>query len=129
MTALKIMPMQWARVGDIDDVAPIGDDDKECLSEVYKVLARYGQQDRLGVALLHKHFELNDGEVMLEETDADRRELMIYPVDAENVGSGDVGTIWKLDGLDNKVTAYCKLYCRRWGLVGHDKGHASKVSA
>lgn len=36
--------------------------------------------DRFGVALLHKHFDLQEDEVLLETTDVDGREQWIRPI-------------------------------------------------
>src|SRR3546814_14155981 len=78
-TSLVLQPMEWAPLQDIDDVAPIGAADADCLKEVYEVLQRHGKVDRFGVTLLHKHFAMRDDEVLLERTDAAPRSLVLQP--------------------------------------------------
>jgi hypothetical protein len=69
-----------ADLDNIADVKPIGDPDAACLEDVRLVLARHNALDRFGIALLHNHFDLADDEMMLETTDAERREHVVRPV-------------------------------------------------
>lgn len=87
---------QWNDLKDIDDIAPVNDSDFGCLSEVRDVLQRHGMQDRFGVALLHKHFDLEPGEMLVEQTDKENRTLVISAVTPENAPS-TVGTIFRLN--------------------------------
>jgi hypothetical protein len=50
------------------------------LEEIRLVLAKHGCLGRFGVALLHSHFDLEDGEMMLETTDLEKREHWVRPV-------------------------------------------------
>src|SRR4051812_15073087 len=79
----EMAPMQWADLKDIDEVEPIGESDSECLAEVREVLKKHGKRDRLGVALLHKHFDMAGDEVLVEYSDKEERVLTIKPVKAE----------------------------------------------
>ncbi|HEX5407728.1 MAG TPA: hypothetical protein VFX16_36125 [Pseudonocardiaceae bacterium] len=80
MSTVILKSMQWADLDHIADVRPIGDADAACLDEVRLVLARHNALDRFGIALLHNHFDLGDDEMMLETTDAERREHLVRPV-------------------------------------------------
>ena len=60
-----VEPLQWSRLQMIEEVRPIEDADYEVLKDVREVLLRHGYQDRFGVCLLHKHFDLKPGEAAL----------------------------------------------------------------
>lgn len=72
--------------------------DFECFSEIKKVLEKYGKSDRFGVALLHKHFEMEGQEVLVETTDVENRSMSIQPqiLDSSNINMID--TQWYLGG-------------------------------
>lgn len=115
MTALALRPMEWAPLKDIDDVAPLGDADAACLKELYAVLKRHGKQDRLGVTLLHKHFPMNDDEVLLEHTDPVTRRLVLQPakLDSPEIARS-VQTSWRLTEDQGAVTnTWCERRCVR----------------
>ena len=80
MSTLILESMQWSDLDHIADVKPIDKDDSECLEEIRQVLQKHGALDRFGVALLHNHFDLSEDEMMLETTDAERREHLVRPV-------------------------------------------------
>ncbi len=118
-TVLEVAPTQWGSLKDIEDVEPINDSDLECLAEVRDVLAKHGKRERFGVALLHKHFDMEEGEVLVEETDKDARELTIRPMKQDEAGN-TVPTIWKLgDGVCQPLLG-CLSRCV-WVQFGHRK--------
>jgi hypothetical protein len=80
MSAVALNALQWSSLEHIDNVRPIDDSDAACLEEIRLVLAKYGNLRRLGVALLHSHFQLADDEMMLETTDVEQREHWVRPV-------------------------------------------------
>ncbi len=80
MEKLAVQSMQWSTLSHIADVKPIGDGDAEVLEEIRLVLQKHDCLDRFGVSLLHSHFDLADGEIMLETTDLDKREHWVRPV-------------------------------------------------
>lgn len=102
--------MQWAGLKDIDDVEPVNESDFECLEEVRAVLGRWGRLERFGVALLHKHFDMEPDEVLVEYSDPVSRELFIRPVKAEQAGR-TVGTIWMLRDGAREAMLGCRQYC------------------
>jgi len=111
MTTVSVSPMQWATLKDIDDVEPLGEGDYACLAEIREVLKRHGKRERLGVALLHKHFDLDDDELLVEITNKEERVLTITPV--KNAGEGRlIETIWMLqDDGENRAMLGCQQYC------------------
>jgi len=119
---MTMAPTQWARYKDIEDVEPINDGDMDCLVEISAVLKKYGKRERFGVALLHKHFEMANDELLVEHTDAKARVLTIKPLKQSEAGQ-TIETIWELgDGKDgHKVaTACCRCSCDGGGGGGND---------
>jgi hypothetical protein len=80
MHHLVLQPLQWNTLRDIDAVKPIDASDAECLEELRRVLEKHNRLDRFGVALLHRHFDVADDELLLETTDVSRREHWVRPV-------------------------------------------------
>jgi hypothetical protein len=80
MGTVVLESMQWADLQHIADVTPINESDSDCLEEIRLVLIKHKALDRFGVALLHNHFEVAEDEMMLETTDAERREHLVRPV-------------------------------------------------
>jgi hypothetical protein len=110
MTTLEIAPMQWGNLLDIEDVEPLNPTDYECLAEVRDVLKKHGKRERFGVALLHKHFDLAEGETMMEATDKEARVLTIRPV-TEGDLSNSVETIWMLHDGEFASMMGCQFRC------------------
>ena len=110
---------------DIHDVKPLDDEDYECLEAVRDVLRRHGKSSRFGVALLHKHFDLDEGEILVEWTDVENREQTIRPESASEVDGSTIETIWQLgDGVAEPVMR-CIQYCGANIHGGHSSFHKS----
>jgi hypothetical protein len=124
MATLTMAPTQWGRYKDIEDLEPINDADLDCLAEVSEVLKKHGKRERFGVALLHKHFDMNRDEQLVEYTDAEARILTIKPIKKGEAGK-TIETIWELgDGEDGrKVFLGCRVTC--WTNVhgNHSRSH------
>jgi hypothetical protein len=115
----------WSELPDVHKVPVFSDSDAQCLREVRDVLKKYNQLDRLGVALLHKHFELADDEVLLETTDEQKRTQLIRPIKTKELGlRHDVmGTIVKLAENDGDPIYKLRCVCYR-SINGHEGRHA-----
>lgn len=126
MLNINLMPIQWSLLNDIDDVEPIGDGDSKCLKSIFEVLKSYGMESRFGVALLHKHFDLDPDEIMMESNDTASRTLTIEAVKAKDAGENNIGTIFSLhqDGIE--VMSHCHQYCKR-GVFGNHFGAHRKM--
>jgi hypothetical protein len=120
---LEMAPMQWANLKDIDEVEPISEQDYGCLAEVREVLKRHGKRDRFGVALLHKHFDLADDEMLVECTNKQERVLTIKPVKAEDAGN-TVQTIWMLMDGETKAMMGCRQSCGKDVQGNHNSFHS-----
>ncbi|WP_374138117.1 MULTISPECIES: hypothetical protein [unclassified Sphingomonas] len=121
---VALMPVQWADLKDIEDVDPINSADDECLREIYDVLKRYGKSGRFGINLIHKHFDMNDDEVLLEITDKKERSLVLRPAKRDSAAvQRTVETSWVLSEDGNqKVTAQCYVRCVRNIHGNHENG-------
>jgi len=64
--------------------------DMECFSEIRNILLRYGKTEKFGITLLHKHFDLHEGETLVESTDTSTRTMTIQP---EVLDPGEVGAL------------------------------------
>lgn len=109
---ISVMPTHWRDLRYMSDVDPLGEADLPCLLEIRSVLERHGRLDRLGVTLLHRHFELADDEIMVEEIDFEQRRLVVRPQRREDIGPC-VETSWQLDGesLQSCAKQHCYSTC------------------
>jgi len=95
---------------DIDEVKPLSDDDKQCIAELKDVLERHGALQRFGVTLLHNHFPVYEGEVLVEECDEEARTLTLKPMSRESLNEGALmQKNWRLDTGDS--VQGCVAYC------------------
>lgn len=53
MARLTIVPVQWTRLRDLRDVAPLDAADLACIAELREVLARHGRLQRFALQLVH----------------------------------------------------------------------------
>ena len=99
MEEVRMIPTTWATFPHISDVEPVGERDQVLLEEIRAVLERHGALERFGVTLIHRHFGLEEGEIILESTDSDRRRQTVEVVsEAETLASGNViATQWVFD--------------------------------
>ena len=107
----------------IDDVERVGSRDVECLKEMRAVLEKHGMLSRFGVTLLHKHFDLKEGEIILEETDEETRTQTLKPVRAADYADQQfVQTNFSL--VEGEALVSCFLKC--WVSGGkHTKEHTT----
>lgn len=97
----------------ISDVEPRSEKDDPLFAEIASVLRKYDALNRFGVSLLHRHFEIKPGEVLLETTDVVSRIQTIRPVDhSETAADPYVETAWRLG--DDWIAMGCK--CVQRGL-------------
>lgn len=87
---------------DISEVRPLEKTGKDAamMNELFQVLRKYDAVDRIGVNLLHDHFEVNDGEVMIETHDEETRTLTIKPYRNANLKESEIElqeTNWRFD--------------------------------
>lgn len=94
----------------VTDVEPLSDQDKQCFKELREVLNRHGAIQRFGVTLLHTHFPIYEGEVLVEECDEENRSLTLRPVKHSALKEETLlQTTWRLDTEDS--VQGCQGYC------------------
>jgi hypothetical protein len=85
---------QWNHLPDISETKPLDDNDRACLDAIRDVLARHACLDRFGVNLLHKHFEMDSDELLVEQVDEEGRRLVTKPVKLDLV-RGELSTAYE----------------------------------
>jgi hypothetical protein len=122
-SGLVIQATQWSELSDVDVVQPFSSNDYECLKEIYGVLKKYGQHNRIGVALLHSHFHVDSNEFLLETTDVQERSQLIRPVRKNAFdgveGKSIIATIVKLVEDGDRISMLDCVRCRYYS--HHDK--------
>jgi hypothetical protein len=76
----RMVATQWNHLPPIDEIGVLSDKDRACLDAIRSVLDEHGCLDRFGVNLLHRHFELADDEILVEQVDDAGRKLVVKPV-------------------------------------------------
>lgn len=120
MGKLVLETIQHSKLLDIDDVEPINDKDYEVLDEVRAVLDKHNYTDRFGMILLHKHFELQEDEILIEDTDTANRISTVKVTKESGSSEGTIETMWKFGKGVNAVTK-CVLRCSYF--LGHKRVH------
>lgn len=79
------------------------------LEDISTVLRKHKMLDRIGLCLLHKHYDLSADEILVETTDVQGRVSTTRPVGASSTPNHDLlETMWKLDdGGKAKALQYC----------------------
>lgn len=95
MEKLVLETVQWSALLDIDDVKPLKDEDYQVLEKIGAVLKLYGYEERFGVCLLHKHFDLAANEKLVEETDVENRLLITKVSDNTKEELDTIETMWR----------------------------------
>ena len=120
---LKVFPVNWKTIDDIVDMEPIGAKDAEVLDAIRSVILEHGYEDRFGVCLIHKHFDVAEGEALLETTDELNRVSTIQVVRAEDAASA-METAWKFERNDPiRAGRKCTVKCAGFGQTGHSRNH------
>lgn len=124
---IAVSPMQWAPLKDIDDVAPLDVSDQACLKDLYEVLKRHGKVERFGVMLVHKHFDMEDDETLLEFCDPTTKTLTIRTVKTNSTDlARSVQTSWLLRENDShEVVTECWSNCWKNVHGNHESTHRS----
>jgi hypothetical protein len=120
---MNMLALAYQGLPHIDDVEPISDEDGACLDEIRTVLDRYGKTDRFGICLLHQHFAIGDGEILVETCVEEDRTLTLRPVNKDSLPAlSVVETVWRFDRPG--ASAACWKACVADGPAGsHRKKH------
>jgi len=111
---------------DIDDTPGPSQEERSQLERLAAFMKREGMTARFGITLLHKHFEVEDDEMLVESCDPENRTLTIQSMKKEElakVAGGYKQTQWRYDGANGNLA--CVLLCSNVG-QGHNISHAPK---
>jgi len=119
---------QWNYLPDIHDTKPLTAAERTCLDDVRDVLARHGCLERFGVTMLHKHFEMADDEILVEQADEASRRLVTKPVkvalvQAEMPTAYETQWHWQRNA-NGEVSQICNVRCFPGNY--ESPGHVSK---
>ncbi|PJC95810.1 hypothetical protein GQ37_025365 [Janthinobacterium sp. BJB1] len=123
MHSLNIQAMQWQPVADISAVQSLQADDLACFRELRDVLLRYGALERFGISLIHRHFDIDDDEELMEYTDAAARTLTVKPVKKSDIDWNHTTiTNWKLTEDEEVARIGCGCARNSGGHLGYHRG-------
>ena len=71
--SLIVQPLQWEALPELHETPDLDDSDASCMADIRAVLERHGKLDRFALHLIHRHFDLAPGEVLIERPDPDAR--------------------------------------------------------
>ena len=101
----------WNDLSNLLDVAHLSETDSQCLNEIQSILNKYDLTQKFGVALLHKHFELDEDEMLIERTYLKDKHLVTKP---EKIGESNpddlVTTMWRFDKDQRYGCSLCSRY-------------------
>jgi hypothetical protein len=123
MNKIAIQPMQWANIADLHDTPPLSDEDVECMYEVRSVLMKHNKIDRFALHLIHKHFDLNDDEVLVEYNEPSVRE-QFFRVEkrSEEILENSIPTTWTLENIVPMARCVCAYRQGKGHLGRHENG-------
>lgn len=106
---MKPITKNWNDLPKLMDVHELTKDDDQCLQELQAIIERRGLSSKFVVALLHKHFEIEEDEVLLESNDPVARTLTSNPIKTKVAENGDYATtIWRFDDGHRYGCSYCQ---------------------
>jgi len=114
---IALNPMKWSDLTHIDDIKPIDDGDEAVLADIRDILLKHGAVDRFGVFLVHKHFELEPYEYVLEETDEDERVQTLTVQRGDDPDQNTIQTMWQFQQDGETAVTKCVLRCN------YNRGH------
>jgi hypothetical protein len=85
----------------------------EFLNEVSDLFKKHHMLDRIGLCLLHQHYDIRPNEILVETTESQNRITTLQPVDAISADRANLlETAWKVE-IGGRVTVF--QYCARCG--------------
>jgi len=124
---MKLIANEHQGLPDIDETEPFSPErDQPLFNEIKEVLRRHNALHRFGVTLLHKHFDVYEGERMVEVCDVRTRTLTLRPT-ANRLGPDEsyVETNWRFDTDSTLVNQSCFADCLKSGTT-HKEIHKKK---
>lgn len=109
---MEVTLENWNDAQHIDDVEQLNTSDEAVFEAIRAVLNEHGASERFGVTLLHKHFDVQDDEVLVETCDEKARTLSIQPVRRSELSDAEtMQTVWSFTADGVRASAACKQMC------------------
>ncbi|ANZ15561.1 hypothetical protein ACH4YO_19395 [Streptomyces noursei] len=103
------MGMQKANSGSglprFEEAEPLGPQDAQFVQDLIVVLEKHGNLERFGLCLLHEHFPLAPGEILVETTDTETRTLHAHVEEASRTRHSKPSQWRFLTGVDHSRRA------------------------
>jgi hypothetical protein len=91
-----------------DAARPLGLGDERFVAELYELLARHDNIDRFGLCLLHDHFPVASGEILLETNDPAQRTLSLEVAQIDALRDENIKvTSWRFAGAGTVPLTGC----------------------
>ncbi|MBL7821435.1 MAG: hypothetical protein JNL65_12535 [Saprospiraceae bacterium] len=104
-------PILHNELSNIQEVALITKDDADCLAELKEIILKYGKENKFGISLLHKHFDLLEDEMLVETINVKDRVLTTTPVHVDEQRKNSlVQTVWCFS-KDQSLVKGCEFFC------------------
>ena len=127
MSAIFIQPVEYQSLKQIEDVDPLKDEDHELMNKIRDILVEHGAEDRFGLCLLHRHFDIEDDEYAIEESFERSRESVTKIVKLDKAPAIDdpeyVPTTWKFSSGEIENVTKCVNRCQQAGAWSHNIVH------
>ena|ERR1039458_9016031 len=123
MKELAIQPMQWAKVANLHDTPPLSEEDVECMRDIRAVLMKHDKLNRFALHLIHKHFDLDSDEVLVEYNEASSRE-QFFRVEkrSSDIMKHSIPTTWTLENIEPMARCVCAYRPNSGHLGRHETG-------
>ncbi|AOT06841.1 hypothetical protein [Pseudoalteromonas luteoviolacea] len=107
----------------INSVSDLNESDYECIREIEKVLIAHNKTERFSLQLLHKHFELQEGEVCLEQTNEKQRTQTVQVIQESDIPDDvdSIETEWYFG--NNPSSTRCARKCVKFSGGAHYDEH------
>ena len=94
-SAIQTSKVDFATLTEIEDVEQLSKTDEQILEELRDVILAHGKGDRIGVVLIHKHFEVGPDEKAVETYYPDERVSKIEVVKDGGENDGTIQSMWR----------------------------------
>lgn len=111
LSCLYMDVVQYANVAG-STIAPLDDSDFAVLEEIHQVLKETGNEDRFGVSLLARNFNIKSEEAIMEYSDDDARTSTWNVVSSDEPmlnGAGVLKTNWEFERGGLEMAGRCQV--------------------
>ncbi len=82
--------------------------DAACIQDIVSVLKKHNCLGRFGLTLLHRHFDIEEGEILAETNNPVCRTLLLEPIEKNELKNFNYyETAWRFDNEKPVTTCVC----------------------